>query len=76
MDGGDVWERWLAADIGSIRDYCECDVLNTYLVFLRFQLLRGRLTPSAHEAAVGRVRDLLKADGREHLRRFDTAWHG
>ena len=24
-----------------IRDYCETDVVSTYLVFLRFQLMRG-----------------------------------
>lgn len=74
MAGGDVWERWLAGDIQAIRDYCETDVLNTYLVFLRFQMLRGRLTESGYATACRRVRDLLQADGRDHLRQFDAAW--
>jgi hypothetical protein len=74
MAGGDVWERWLAGDIAAIRDYCETDVLNTYLVFLRFQLMRGRLTAPGFDAACARVRELLAADGREHLRQFDAAW--
>ena len=42
--GGDqVWDTWLKGDIGAIRDYCETDVLNTYLIWLRFQFMRGQL---------------------------------
>ena len=42
--GGDqVWDTWQKGDIGAIRDYCETDVLNTYLIWLRFQFMRGQL---------------------------------
>ena len=75
MAGGDVWERWLAGEIDAIRDYCETDVLNTYLVYLRFQLMRGRLTEPGYKSACQRVRDLLESDGRDHLRQFAAAWH-
>jgi hypothetical protein len=75
MAGGDVWERWLAGEIDAIRDYCETDVLNTYLVYLRFQLMRGRLTEPGYKTACQRVRDLLESDGRDHLRAFAAAWH-
>ena len=31
-------------ELTRIRRYCETDVINTWLVFLRFQHMRGRLT--------------------------------
>jgi predicted PolB exonuclease-like 3'-5' exonuclease len=41
MSGDKVWEKWLAGGIREIRDYCETDVLNTWLIFLRFEFMRG-----------------------------------
>ena len=41
MSGGKVWEKFQAGRIDDIRAYCETDVVNTYLVYLRFQLMRG-----------------------------------
>src|SRR5690606_42055018 len=43
MSGDAVWDRWLAGDIEHIRHYCETDVLNTWLVYLRFEYMRGPL---------------------------------
>ena len=37
-------------------DYCETDVLNTYLIYLRFELLRGALTRAEHAAELARVK--------------------
>ena len=33
QDGGQVWEAWQAGKAAEIRDYCETDVINTYLVY-------------------------------------------
>ena len=74
MQGSEVWQAYQAGEIGRIRDYCETDVLNTYLIFLRFQLIRGRLTAEQHVAEVARVRKLLADSGKEHFRRFLAAW--
>src|ERR1700678_4194699 len=52
MDGSQVWDEFLAGGIRRIRDYCETDVLNTYLIYLRFELLRGRLSSVEHAAEV------------------------
>ena len=41
MDGSQVWDAYSAGSSREIRDYCETDVVNTYLVLLRFQLMRG-----------------------------------
>jgi len=74
MEGGAVWGAWLAGQIDAIRDYCETDVVNTYLVYLRFQKMRGNLTPAAHEQEVAVVRDHLAVLDAAHWREFLAAW--
>ena len=36
MHGSQVWDTYLKGGLKRIRDYCETDVLNTYLIYLRF----------------------------------------
>ncbi|VFN04464.1 MAG: hypothetical protein BECKG1743D_GA0114223_107432 [Candidatus Kentron sp. G] len=74
MDGSKVWEKYLEGDIKGIRNYCETDALNTYLVYLRFELVRGRLTESEHNRECQRVRDELTSNGASHLQEFLAAW--
>jgi predicted PolB exonuclease-like 3'-5' exonuclease len=74
MQGSQVWEAYLQGGLARIRDYCETDVLNTYLVYLRFQLLRGHLSAAEHLDEVARVRKLLTDSGAAHLREFAAAW--
>ena len=76
FSGAQVWDAWLAGDLLRVRRYCETDVLNTYLVYLRFDLMRGRLTPERHVEEVERVRDLLRAAKEPHLMEFLNAWGG
>ena len=75
MDGSKVWDAFQAGDIGGIRDYCETDVLNTYLVFMRFQLLRGVVNKAGYDAEMKVVRDFLAANaGAEHWQKFAGEW--
>ena len=74
MSGADVWEHFLAGNIEGIRNYCETDVLNTYLIFQRFQLIRGRLTEAEYAADCLRVRRMLEAEDKPHLHEFLRAW--
>jgi predicted PolB exonuclease-like 3'-5' exonuclease len=74
MKGADVWGAYLAGGLGRIRAYCETDVLNTYLVYLRFELVRGNLSAAEHAHEVERVRKLLADSPAEHWREFSTAW--
>ena len=74
MDGSKVWDAWQAGQIADIRDYCETDVVNTYLVYLRFQLMRGALTREQHEREVKLVRDTLTGIDAPHWRQFLEAW--
>ncbi|HTT44211.1 MAG TPA: 3'-5' exonuclease [Steroidobacteraceae bacterium] len=74
FDGSQVWEAYLAGNLERIRAYCETDVLNTWLIWLRFAHLRGELTPEAHGAEVERVRAYLRAAPEAHLGEFLRAW--
>jgi len=74
MDGGKVWEAYQRGEIAAIRDYCETDVVNTYLVFLRFQRMRGVLTPKQYEAEIALVRKTLAETPGRHWQEFLAAW--
>ena len=75
MDGSKVWDAYQAGDIEAIRNYCETDVLNTYLIYLRFQLIRGTLTQPNYEKESERLRSLLKEEGKAHFQEFLDAWN-
>jgi predicted PolB exonuclease-like 3'-5' exonuclease len=74
MDGSQVWAAWSRGELAAIRDYCETDVANTYLLFQRFQLIRGVLTPEEHQREVAIFRAFLEAQAAPHWREFATAW--
>lgn len=75
MDGSQVWPAWQRGEIGAIRDYCETDVANTYLLFLRFQLIRGGLMPDAYAREVALAREFIAAQqDAAHWREFLAGW--
>lgn len=74
MSGAKVFDAFQDGDIKGIRDYCETDVLNTWLVFLRFQVMRGELAPEACEQEMQLLRDYLKSEGKPHFNAFLEAW--
>ena len=39
-----VQDLYIEGQVQRINDYCRCDVLDTYFVFLRFSVLLGRLS--------------------------------
>lgn len=74
MSGDKVWDKYQQGGIREIRDYCETDVLNTWLVYLRFEFMRGNLdaTQLQHEFAL--VRETLRSMDQPHLNEFLEAW--
>lgn len=74
MHGSEVWEQWLKGNIAGIRDYCETDALNTYLLHLRFELLRGHLDGEEYRRECAVVRESLKRAAKPHLDEFLAAW--
>jgi 3'-5' exonuclease len=76
MSGDKVWSTWLEGGLRDIRNYCETDVINTWLVYLRFELLRGKLDATDLEREIGLVRDALQTAGQTHFDEFLAAWDG
>ncbi len=74
MDGSKVWEAYQQGKIGEIRDYCETDVVNTWLVFARFQLMRGQFTRAQYERECGLVRSVLAKSEGAHWKEFLAQW--
>ena len=74
MSGADVWPAYRRGEIAAIRNYCETDALNTYLIYLRFQVLRGALDAKAHAYEVQQLEAKLEQSERPHLREFLEAW--
>ncbi len=74
MDGSQVWDAFQRGEIAAIRNYCETDVVNTYLVYLRFQLMRGAMDEAAHARECQLVRSTLGHSNAPHWREFLDAW--
>ena len=74
MHGADVWPAYLQGGLRRIRDYCETDVLNTYLIYLRFELVRGHLSAEQHVQELARVRQFLAEAPGAHFKEFAAAW--
>ncbi len=70
MDGSKVWDAWYAGKIAEIRDYCETDVVNTYLVYNRFRRMRGELTAAEEQAEVAFIQARLAEIGAPHWQEF------
>ncbi|MBL8484072.1 MAG: 3'-5' exonuclease [Rhodocyclaceae bacterium] len=74
MDGSQVWDAYQEGRIDEIRDYCETDVLNTFLVLLRFRKMNGSLLPQEHDHQVERVKTWLSTQTAEHWTEYRAAW--
>ncbi len=74
MSGDKVWDKYLEGGIKEIRDYCETDVLNTWLVYLRFEFMRGHLDAKDLQREYALVRSTLAGMDQPHLNEFLKAW--
>ena len=74
MDGSQVWNTFQEGKIVAIRNYCETDVVNTYLMFLRFQFLRGILDDAQYLHECELVRATLKRSTEFHWEEFLNQW--
>lgn len=64
MDGSQVEGLYKAGQLDAIQRYCLTDVAQTALLFLRFRLLQGKLTPATYRERASELLDALAADGR------------
>lgn len=49
--------------IKQIAEYCETDVVNTYRVWLRYELFRGRLSEAEFQASEANLLEFVKTRG-------------
>ena len=59
VQGDMVQEMYDAGRLVEINDYCRCDVLDTYFVFLRSQVLVGNLTLDEEQAIISKTKTWL-----------------
>jgi predicted PolB exonuclease-like 3'-5' exonuclease len=74
MEGSQVWGAYQRGELPQIRSYCETDAVNTYLVFLRFQMMRGLLTEEQYAQELDLVHDTLARQPAAHWQEFIGAW--
>ena len=60
MEGGEVEKYYRDGRIKEIAQYCESDVVNTFRVWLRFELFRGKLTTQSYEASEANLQKFLE----------------
>jgi predicted PolB exonuclease-like 3'-5' exonuclease len=61
IDGSEVAQYHRDGRIQDIADYCETDVVNTYRVWLRYELFRGKLTEKELDATDANLGEYIRA---------------
>ena len=74
MDGSQVWRAWSEGRQDEVRAYCETDVVNTWLLFCRFRLLRGELDAQSYQEEIDLVRETLATLNGDHWVEYLNAW--
>jgi 3'-5' exonuclease len=74
VGGAAVWETYRAGKMDEIRNYCEADCANTYLLFLRFQLMRCAYTAERYASECQMLRAALEKRPEPHWREFLSLW--
>lgn len=76
VDGSNVSKMFDAGDIAGIRHYCEADVLNTYLLYLRFQQHNGMTSTLSYNQSVEEILKYIDVNGKEktYLEDFRKEW--
>lgn len=76
VDGSMVAQMIDDGKVEEVRNYCETDVLNTYLVYLRWQLHTGTLNKAGYNASVTDLITFIdtEKEKRPYLADFMEAW--
>ncbi len=74
MDGSQVWQAFQQGQLDEIRNYCETDVVNTYLLYCRFQLMRGGFTAQEYANELSLIKNALAAEPAPHWAEYLNAF--
>ncbi|MBI1901889.1 MAG: 3'-5' exonuclease [Planctomycetia bacterium] len=59
VQGHMVQDLYQAGELATICDYCRCDVLDTYFVFLRTRVMLGQISLAQEKTLIGATKDWL-----------------
>jgi hypothetical protein len=76
MDGSQVYQAHLDGKVEEVRRYCETDVMNTYLLYCRFQKMRCGFTEAEYAQEIELVKQTLGnlAAAEPHWDEYLAAW--
>jgi predicted PolB exonuclease-like 3'-5' exonuclease len=76
IDGSKIQDMFAAGEVEAINDYCRCDVLDTYFVFLRTRVLLGQLSLEAEQAIVAQTKEWIaeRSEQTEAYRLYLQRW--
>ena len=76
MDGSKVYGAYLDGKLEDIRRYCETDVMNTYLMYCRYQKMRGGFTEAEYDQEIAMVKESIAqlAPQESHWQEYLAAW--
>lgn len=74
IDGSSVTELYDNDKLQTIRDYCETDVINTYLVYLRLMQHQDKITTRCYNSCVDELLSYIDSSRKKHLEDFKSEW--
>ena len=74
VGGANVFSAYCEGKLQEIRDYCEIDALNTYLIYLRFEYIRGNYSIKQYEEELLRTRNWLAESDKSHFQEYKHEW--
>ena len=73
-DGSQVQQMFNDKRYADISSYCEIDALNTYLLWLRYRMISGRLLVDRYKQECTLVENFLASSNAPHLDKFLASW--
>ena len=74
VSGEQVWDLYLESRIEEVRNYCDHDVLNTYLIFIHYQAMIGKINNREYSSKMQSLKKLLSDSDKHHFKLFLSAW--
>ena len=73
--GAEVWSLYLDRNITEIADYCTIDVLNTYLLYIRYEFITGMLSENDFDKKNTTLKQYLEKIDNKALNTFAKQMH-
>ncbi|WFW29900.1 MAG: 3'-5' exonuclease [Wolbachia endosymbiont of Menacanthus eurysternus] len=72
VDGSQVIDLYNSGRVREIREYCEIDVVNTYLIYLKLVHFQGKISTESYNKNIEEL--LLKCEKKTYLKKFKEEW--